>query len=148
MQILAGVVVIHKGKTLLLKNISAGIGPGKWGPPGGHGEADESIEETAVRETKEETNLDVTLDGIVQTGIFKNEGEIKYIGIIYVANVDDISGLKIQESEATEYVWATKEEIESGKYEFRTNFLKEVIISAFTKKPSPNEIFKTYEVEA
>ena len=35
-------------------------GSGTWAPPGGHVEFDESFEETARREAKEETGLDIT----------------------------------------------------------------------------------------
>lgn len=39
---------------------------GLWAPPGGVREVGEMLEETAIREVKEETGLDITLDGIVQ----------------------------------------------------------------------------------
>ncbi|MFH0993505.1 MAG: NUDIX domain-containing protein [bacterium] len=41
-----------------------------WGLPGGLMELGESIAQTAIREVKEETNLDVTLTGFV--GVFVN----------------------------------------------------------------------------
>jgi ADP-ribose pyrophosphatase YjhB (NUDIX family) len=42
----------------------------KWGLPGGLMELDESIEQTAIREVKEETNLDIILTDFI--GVFNN----------------------------------------------------------------------------
>ncbi|HEY8692304.1 MAG TPA: NUDIX hydrolase [Chloroflexota bacterium] len=40
-------------------------GMGGWAFPGGFIDAEETVSEAAVREVKEETNLDVTLDGLL-----------------------------------------------------------------------------------
>ncbi len=55
--IVAGCLVIKGGKVLLLNHAKIGA----WLPPGGHMEGDEFPYETALRETKEETGLDVEL---------------------------------------------------------------------------------------
>ncbi|HEY4255187.1 MAG TPA: NUDIX domain-containing protein [Chlamydiales bacterium] len=49
--------VFHEGKVLLHKHPKLG----KWLPPGGHVEANETPPEAAKREVKEETGLDVAL---------------------------------------------------------------------------------------
>jgi ADP-ribose pyrophosphatase YjhB (NUDIX family) len=55
----ARTIVLHDGKVLLLKNkFKDGV---FWGFPGGVQVQLESLEECAVRETKEEANLDVEL---------------------------------------------------------------------------------------
>lgn len=55
-----GVLIIEDGKLLLIKRFSRGLH--YYVIPGGGQEAGETIEETAVREAKEETSLDVVLD--------------------------------------------------------------------------------------
>jgi 8-oxo-dGTP pyrophosphatase MutT (NUDIX family) len=56
------VVTDERGRVLL---IHEDYGWHRWGLPGGMHEPGESIEETAVREAKEETNLDVELGDLI-----------------------------------------------------------------------------------
>lgn len=51
-----GGVVVHNSSVLILHNIS-----GKWVLPKGTKETGESLEQTAIREVKEETNIDGTI---------------------------------------------------------------------------------------
>lgn len=53
------VFILRDGKFLMLKRRGS-HGAGTWAPPGGHVEFGESFEETARREAKEETDLDIT----------------------------------------------------------------------------------------
>jgi 8-oxo-dGTP pyrophosphatase MutT (NUDIX family) len=53
----ATVYVVHEGATLLHDHEKLGM----WLPPGGHVDRDELPHEAALRETREETGLDVTL---------------------------------------------------------------------------------------
>ena len=52
-----GCIIIDNGKVLLVKQTSE-----DWGFPKGHVENNETEIETAIRETKEETNIDVEID--------------------------------------------------------------------------------------
>lgn len=51
---------------------------GFWAPPAGYVEVDESVEEAAMRETREETGIDVTLEGL--EGVYSGAG----LGIVVV----------------------------------------------------------------
>lgn len=53
-----GCLIIKNNKILLVKEYNGSF----WGFPKGHVENGESEVETAIRETKEETNLDVRVD--------------------------------------------------------------------------------------
>jgi ADP-ribose pyrophosphatase YjhB (NUDIX family) len=57
-------VVVHEGRVLLIRRA---IQPyrGAWGFPGGFQEHGESLEETAIRETREETGLSVEIDRVL-----------------------------------------------------------------------------------
>ena len=52
-----GCIIINKNKVLLIKQTK-----GHWGFPKGHVEKNETEIETAIREVKEETNLDVEIE--------------------------------------------------------------------------------------
>ncbi len=52
-----GCIVFDNDKILLIKDTN-----GNWGFPKGHVEENETEEQTAIRETKEETNIDVEID--------------------------------------------------------------------------------------
>ncbi len=51
-------IIRYKGGIVLVKRKNEPVG---WALPGGHVELDETLEAAAVREAKEETNLDISL---------------------------------------------------------------------------------------
>ena len=117
-----GGVVIFRGKILVLyknyKNKYEG-----WVLPKGTVEAGESYEETALREVREETGLDISNaeGGYLFTYKRENPGEgDNYFVDVYrfVLDIDE-NDLKLQTEETDGYMFATKEEIE--------NFAKEGI---------------------
>jgi mutator protein MutT len=82
----AWVIIIYQGKILLGKRSEFCNKPGQWNFPGGAIDPNENPKQTAQRETKEETNLDVL--------------NLKFLQKIqnsyyFVAYVDDLSRLKI-----------------------------------------------------
>ena len=71
-----GVFVFKDGKFLLQKR-QGSHGEGTWSLPGGHLEHGESFEDTARREVKEESNLDIKniRFGAVTNDIFESENK-------------------------------------------------------------------------
>ena len=59
----AGVLIHRRGKLLLVKR-SQPPDAGSWSFPGGAVELGETTEEAALREVKEETGLDIELEGL------------------------------------------------------------------------------------
>tara|TARA_Y100000034_G_scaffold135469_1_gene207514 strand:- start:1384 stop:1860 length:477 start_codon:yes stop_codon:yes gene_type:complete len=55
-----GVIVVHDGLILLEQREDCGM----WGCPGGRIDPGENITQTAIRETKEETNIDIEVERI------------------------------------------------------------------------------------
>ena len=96
------VVVIKDNKILL--NLRSDTNT--WGIPGGSMELGETLEETAVRELKEETNLDAkafTLLNVFSGEDFyfkyPNEDELYSVVVLYLAN-DVLGNLKITDGES------------------------------------------------
>lgn len=78
--IASSALVKHNGKILLIKR-KYPPGIGKWALPGGVVEYGETIEQAALREVKEETNIDMRIERLlnIYSLILKNEkGEIEH----------------------------------------------------------------------
>jgi ADP-ribose pyrophosphatase YjhB (NUDIX family) len=85
-----GVVAVEGGRVLLQKR-DAGPRKGTWTFPSGYVELGESPEEAAVRETREETNLEVHLDRLL--GVYTNPSHSVSL-LVYVGRVvGDLSSL-------------------------------------------------------
>jgi len=80
-----GVFVKRDGKVLIQKRIGS-HGEGTWSLPGGHLEYGETPEQTAIRETKEEVNVDIKNVKVVGiTNDFMPDYEKHYITIFVEA---------------------------------------------------------------
>lgn len=103
------VVVRHEGKFLLGRRT---IDPGKgmWSFFGGYVDRGEKVEDAALREVKEETNLDVQLEGLI--GIYSEQGD-PHVLIVYQANVieSEAKSLVAQSEEVSELAFFTWEEL-------------------------------------
>ena len=98
---LVTVVVIQRGETVLLGRRNMEPARGMWSFVSGYVDRGEKVEEAAVREVKEETNLDVQLDQLL--GVFSEQGN-PHVVIAYRASIkdEDISGLTAQLDEVSE----------------------------------------------
>lgn len=94
----------HSGNVeyLLVKNKKGN----KWGFPKGHMELYENEQQTAVREVKEETGLNVKLlDGFRTVSEYHPKGRIVKQVIFFVAEMTD-ENVVIQPSEIERFIWA------------------------------------------
>ena len=82
----AGVVIEKDGKILLVKRKFEPY-KGDWCLPAGFMEYDESPEQCAVRETKEELNVDVELDGLFGVYSGKDDPRTHAILVMYWAKI-------------------------------------------------------------
>lgn len=110
-----GTIVIDENKVLMIvsqKNVV--------GFPKGHVEKDETEIETAIRETKEETNLDVIIDENMRFSTAYMVGQNVYKEVIYfVAHIDKNKEVKLipQDGEVNDILW-----IDINKVEEKLNF--------------------------
>jgi 8-oxo-dGTP diphosphatase len=117
-----GAVIVKEYKIAIIKR---GNEPskGKWTIPGGLVELAESPELAVIRETKEETGLDVdtpTLIDVVSNVDFDDKGKVKYHYIIIDYFVHVKKGTAQASSDAMELRWVPFEEVE--KYDLTASF--------------------------
>ncbi len=127
-------IVDGRGRTLLLwhKRLK------RWMPPGGHVDPNETPEDAARRECKEETNLDVEIVGESQEDLFhdddsegrmlakpialllesipacpeRNEPEHEHMDFLYIARpLDESQVVTVQETESAKMRWFTRDEV-------------------------------------
>ena len=118
-----GCIIIENQKVLLIQQLE-----GFWGFPKGHIEENETDIQTAIREVKEETNLDVK---IISTKTYESKyiinNEINKTVVYFVAKPIS-SDIKMQESEISNIKWFDFDEaLETITYDDNKNILREVL---------------------
>ena len=109
-----GAVIVQGGRILLEKRKNE-PGRGKWSIPGGIVELGESLEETALREVKEETGLDVEkpeLIDVVSNIDLDEDSRIKYHFVIIDYFVKFTGGTLEAMSDAEELRMVRLDEVE------------------------------------
>ncbi len=84
-RVVSGTLPIQDGKVWLLRR---GIEPraGYWTHPAGYQELDETTEEAAIRETREEIGCHVSLDGLL--GVY-SRAHAPVVNVVYLASFTD-----------------------------------------------------------
>ncbi len=111
-----GTIIINDNKVLVIK-----MTKGHYGFPKGHIEDNETEIQTAIRETKEETNLDVEIISskryinkyTMQNGIDKE--------VIFFLAKPITNDIKVQDTEVLEYKWVPINEI-TNYFEYQNSF--------------------------
>ena len=113
--------VINEDKKILLLKRSRDSNwmPEKWAIPGGHIEEGESSKDAAIRETKEETNLDIS-----------NIRELKKQEQVIIYYSDSQSGVIRLDFEHTDWAWVSYDELDN--YD-TTPGLKKIVRMALEK---------------
>lgn len=103
----------EKDRLLLVKRRDSGF----WSMPGGTMEMTESLELCAYREVREETGVDITIDGIIgtytdpETIIAYSDGEVRREFSILLAASAHATPLKLDD-ESTKAVWSELDALE------------------------------------
>ncbi len=108
----AGTLVEEEGKVLLIRR---GVEPrkGYWGLPAGYVEADESADEAAVRETMEETGVQVEIDDLLGVYSFGQSISDRGVLILYSAHATSGAVAPHPGDDATEARFFTPAEVPS-----------------------------------
>ena len=101
-----GCIVEHKGNFLLIKTVYGG---GAWSIPGGYVEGGESFAGAAIREVKEETDVDV--EGLVKIGGYENTIGRKHDTIEVYYGTTQNPAFKIDPFEIREAGWFARNEL-------------------------------------
>jgi 8-oxo-dGTP diphosphatase len=82
-----GVLIFNEYGEILLEKRKNSHGATSWGPPGGHLEFGETFEACAIRETKEETGLEISAPTFLSiTNDFFESDQKHYVSIFMTAN--------------------------------------------------------------
>lgn len=113
-KVVVGTIPCSHGKVVLVRRA---IEPrkGAWSYPGGYLELGESLEEGALRETKEETNLDAHITGLLNVYSRASAG---IVAVVYLAQV--LGGEPVASSEIAEIAYFDSERIPWSELAFPT----------------------------
>lgn len=122
-----GIIAVHNDKFLLLKQ-----NKGHWGFPKGHKEGNETDQESALRELKEETGITHCLlsnfPPISEDYFLVNEGKPDWHKVVqYFVGFVENEDVSIQKTEIMDYKWATfNEALETLTYDNNKKVLQKV----------------------
>ena len=102
------VLVVNENKILLGKRGDSKIKPGKWCLPCGYMERKENCIQAAIREVKEETNLDIRLKNIVN--VVSNHYPGKEHSLVIVLTAEPVSDKAIAGDDIVEVTWKCLDE--------------------------------------
>jgi 8-oxo-dGTP diphosphatase len=125
-------VYIQRNNKILLLQEGGVLAKGLWCFPGGHVEKGETFKQGAIREAREESGYQITLEKIIYRTLIS---KTKYKGargdtekvrlVIFKGNI--ISGKLKQDNQALDLKWLAKEK--AIKLPLRWNFLKKLILA-------------------
>lgn len=127
--------LIEKDEKFLLVQEAKPKAYGLWNIPAGHVDAGESIEQAAVRESKEESGFDVTIQRKIGTYMTGNNHEIN----VFTANI--VGGeLAFPADEILDAGWFTRADIEllEASERLRDSYLV-AAVSEYVKPISSND---------
>ena len=109
MRTIVSQVYVKKGNKILMVQENKAGKKGKWNMPAGKLEDEESVIDAAVREVKEETNLDVHITGLI--GIQESITSLGQLIILYFSSEYDSGRVQYDKEEISMVKWMSEDEI-------------------------------------
>ena len=100
--------ILNDNKLLISKRSMKKSHPGEWEAPGGCSRKSETSIDTIIRETKEEINIYLSEEDLelIGTQLYKKQ----FVDVFKTNKIINISNIKLQLDEVTEFKFVTKEE--------------------------------------
>ena len=111
MKTIVAEVCVKKDNKILMVQENRKEKKGKWNMPAGKLEDNEDIITAAIREVKEETNLDVDIDGLIC--IEENISPMGQLLILYFSGQYKSGEIKFDNEEIANVLWMTVDEIDA-----------------------------------
>ena len=111
MKTIVAEVCVKKDNKILMVQENRKEKKGKWNMPAGKLEDNEDIITAAIREVKEETNLDVDIDGLIC--IEENVSPMGQLLILYFSGQYKSGEIKFDNEEIANVLWMTVDEIDA-----------------------------------
>ena len=108
-------VLVRKNNMILMVQENKNDIKGKWNMPAGKLEDGETIIETAIRETKEETNIDVKIKGLL--AVQQNISSYGQLIILYLENISLYISSSYDKKEISDVRYMSVDEIKKLKKE-------------------------------
>jgi len=120
-QVAVGAVCTHDD-TLLLIRRGKGPAAGEWSVPGGHVELGETLHEAVVRETAEETGLEVVVDRFLGW-VERIDAAYHYVILDFAVTTLDPTQTPVAGDDAAEAAWVPRYDVSDlrlvdGLYDF------------------------------
>ena len=137
MNIIVGGIIEKDGKYLLVQEAKEKCYK-KWNFPAGHLEFNESLEQGAIREVKEETGCDVKLNGVcyIANRILDND---LFVMIVFSCEVIN-ENISFNENEILDVKWFEYDKIIDMSNELRGSYVKKAITNYKNNKTCSMDI--------
>ena len=116
-------IVVRNGKCLLLRCSDQGKNKGKWECPGGKPQAHESLVDSLVRETREETGLSIHINKYFGTSVCRKDNR-DIVSLYYLCQFR--GRVKISR-EHLKFAWVNPNEM--SKYLFTNDYHRELMLT-------------------
>jgi len=138
MKVIVGGIIEKEGKYLLVQEAKKKCYE-KWNFPAGHLDFNESLEQGAIREIKEETGCDVKLDGVCYVANRILEDDL-FVMIVFNAKLIN-ENIEFDKEEILDVKWFDYDEI-ANKMEsmLRGNYVRTAVINQNNNLVAPIDI--------